>query len=251
MGLLDDKRAGYWLFLRCGDGYVPGSVKQSEISKFPGFFFRLGFDGMFLSDSKENRLAALMYNLNLLYEALPMNNKLKQKPDSLLGDLIAPAAGIDDGYFSVWNQLGQDLVTELVDLRTRLAEAQTMVPTSDSLYQDLEDAKLWSLDRKQKILDLIQQAEDYQYQVVEKVPPAQERDPIKAPEDPVFTSKYAVGQKYNSTEAGGGDKLVIIGVPANSSEYFYSYILMNESELNKVLPVRIVSEKELFFFFYG
>ena len=83
IGLLDDMRAGYWVFLRPGNGDVKGKLDLADIpSEYPGFFFRMGYDGALIDDTEQNRFACLLYNLKLLDGALP------DKP----GTTSAPAA---------------------------------------------------------------------------------------------------------------------------------------------------------------
>ena len=67
VGLEDDRRDGYWIYLKvCDvDEDCDHRVQKNERGDI-GFFFRVGVDGYMLADTEENRNLCTLYNLTLL-----------------------------------------------------------------------------------------------------------------------------------------------------------------------------------------
>ena len=109
MGLEDDRRDGYWIYLKvCDVGEDCDHRVQKNERGDIGFFFRVGVDGYMLADTEENRNLCTLYNLTLLGSMIPdfllpyIGDEIPEtKPPKFDQGFDIDATG--EGYFDDWN----------------------------------------------------------------------------------------------------------------------------------------------------
>ena len=174
VGLEDDVRDGYWVYLKiCGEGDCDSKMDKQGRGDI-GFFFRVGVDGYMLEDSPENQNLCTLYNLSLLNSMIPdfiqpyIGDEVPQTQPPAFEWLDATGDGYFDGFDTADNPLettseysfDEDWFSlennntheaDLQALKDKLAEIQKFVPKIKS-SERLNLLKGWSQTMRKTLI---------------------------------------------------------------------------------------------------